>query len=53
MIYVELEKRNGKQMSQVISWGSTIAVIFYIMVGVFGYATFVDNPKSLAAKNIL
>lgn len=53
MIYVELEKRNSKQMGTVISWGSAIAVLFYIMVGVFGYATFVDKPDTLSAKNIL
>lgn len=41
MIFVELEKRNSKQMSTVIKWGSSIAVLFYILVGVFGYATFV------------
>ena len=35
-------------MGIVISWGSSIAVIFYIIVGVFGYATFAFNPDSLA-----
>jgi len=55
MIYVELEKRNSKQMSSVIYIGSTVAVIFYIMVGIFGYATFLAPPISfdLCSKNIL
>ena len=46
MIYVELEKRNGKQMGKVISVGSTVAVVFYVMVGIFGYATFLAPPIS-------
>ena len=45
MIYVELERRNSKTMSKVISVGSGVAVLFYILVGVFGYATFVDHPE--------
>ena len=45
MIYVELERRNSHTMSKVISIGSGVAVLFYILVGVFGYATFVDDPK--------
>jgi amino acid permease len=28
-------------MAKVLAMGSSVAVIFYIMVGVFGYATFV------------
>ena len=40
-------------MGTVISWGSSIAVVFYIIVGIFGYATFAFTPDSLAAKNIL
>jgi len=46
MIYVELEKRHSKQMAKVIGIGSSVAVIFYIMVGVFGYATFLAPPVS-------
>jgi len=45
MIYVELEKRNSKQMSKVIYVGSGVAVLFYILVGIFGYATFVNDPS--------
>ena len=40
IIYIELEKRNANKMSNVISSGSAIAVLFYTIVGVFGYATF-------------
>jgi amino acid permease len=43
MIYVELEKRNSKQMAKVISSGSSVAVLFYILVGVFGYACFANT----------
>ena len=40
MIYVELESRNAKTMSVVVASGSAVAVVFYVIVGVFGYATF-------------
>lgn len=53
MIYVELEKRDAKQMGTVIAAGSSVAVVFYIMVGIFGYATFVDDKIQLCPKNIL
>jgi len=43
-IYYELERRNYKSMSKVVSYGSIGAVILYIMVGIFGYLTFVDRP---------
>jgi amino acid permease len=42
MIYVELENRSPKQMSKVILVGSSILVILFCFVGVFGYATFVN-----------
>jgi len=53
MIYVELEKRNSKQMAKVVGGGSAVAVLFYVMVGVFGYATFANDPNQLCTKNIL
>ena len=60
MIYVELEKRNAKQMAKIISAGSSIAVLFYIMVGIFGYACFastnsdgVNQLFNLCKQNIL
>lgn len=58
MIYYELEKRNSKQMSRVLVGGSTAAVVLYIIVGIFGYLTFVSYPGggaqvALEDKNIL
>lgn len=56
MIYVELEKRNAKQMSKVVASGSAVAVLFYIIVGIFGYATFAQpskEPELCTDKNIL
>ena len=46
MIYVELERRNSKQMGKVIASGSAVAVLFYALVGVFGYATFATTGPS-------
>jgi hypothetical protein len=40
-------------MATVIAVGSSVAVIFYCMVGVFGYATFVMDMGQLCSKNIL
>jgi len=40
-------------MAIVISSGSSVAVIFYIVVGIFGYATFVNDQTQLCPKNIL
>lgn len=56
MIYVELERREAKQMSIVVASGSAVAVIFYVIVGVFGYATFAQPDKMgelCVDKNIL
>ena len=53
MIYVELENKSPKQMSKVILTGSLILVILFCFVGVFGYATFVNDPELLCSKNIL
>lgn len=58
MIYAELEKRDHKQMSKVLIAGTVGAVILYIIVGVWGYATFVNySPggaaEALKAANIL
>jgi len=43
MIYHELESRESIKMSKIIAYVSVIAVIFYIIVGVFGYATFAQQ----------
>jgi amino acid permease len=40
-------------MATIIAFGSSVAVVFYIMVGIFGYATFVNNLGELCSKNIL
>lgn len=40
MIYVELEKRSATEMGKVLAYGSAVAVLFYVIVGIFGYATF-------------
>ena len=58
MIYTELEARNSKQMSKVLVFGTVGAVILYIIVGVWGYVTFVDFPgytaeEALKDANIL
>jgi len=43
MIYTELERRNSTQMSKVLIMGTFGAVVLYIIVGVWGYATFVNS----------
>jgi amino acid permease len=53
-IYLELTSRNYKTMSRVVYWGTFLAVICYMMIGIFGYLTFDDNPyDKLKDKNIL
>lgn len=54
MIYRELESRNSVQMGKVLTYGSAVAVLFYILVGIFGYATFAKDLGQLCTdKNIL
>eukprot|EP00351_Strombidinopsis_sp_SopsisLIS2011_P003617 CAMPEP_0116878914 /NCGR_PEP_ID=MMETSP0463-20121206/10664_1 /TAXON_ID=181622 /ORGANISM="Strombidinopsis sp, Strain SopsisLIS2011" /LENGTH=203 /DNA_ID=CAMNT_0004527611 /DNA_START=1087 /DNA_END=1698 /DNA_ORIENTATION=- len=58
MIYYELEKRTQKQMGKVLLFGSSGAVILYLVIGVCGYATFVNYPEytaneALKSGNIL
>ena len=58
MIYTELERRNSNQMSKVLIIGTIGAVVLYIIVGVWGYATFINFPgytpeEALKAGNIL
>jgi len=53
-IYLELERRNYKTMSTVVYMGTFLAVVCYIMIGIFGYLTFDLQPASvLDTKNIL
>lgn len=40
MIYVELEKKDLKEMWKVLLYGTIIAVVLYLMAGIFGYVTF-------------
>jgi amino acid permease len=44
-IYKELESRDLKTMSGVLLKGSIAAIILYVMVGIFAYLTFVQNPS--------
>lgn len=39
-IYLELEKRNYKTMSKVVYLGTGLAVVTYVMIGIFGYVSF-------------
>jgi amino acid permease len=50
MIYTELERRNAKQMSKVLIFGTVGAVVLYIIVGVWGYVTFTNNPTVTAEE---
>jgi amino acid permease len=43
MIYNELNKRDSKNMSNIVASGTGITTILYIIIGVFGYATFALN----------
>ena len=45
MIYVELENKNSSEMGNDIGAGSSVAVFFYSLVGIFGYAIFVGNQN--------
>ena len=53
MIYVELENKNSGEMGKVIGYGSSVAVFFYCLVGIFGYAIFVNDLIELCPENIL
>lgn len=45
MIYVELEKKNLKNMKKVMTVGTVGATIVYIFAGVFGYVAFAEYPN--------
>jgi amino acid permease len=53
MIYRELNDRNPKKMKNILIFGTFSAVLIYLLVGLFGYLTFVFDIQSLAIKNIL
>ena len=52
LIYYELERREKKTMSSVLLRGSIAAIILYIMIGIFGYLTFIGQEQNLGT-NIL
>lgn len=45
-IYFELERRNYKTMSKVVYFGTFLAVIMYVLIGIFGYITFTNGQLS-------
>ena len=49
-IYKELESRNNKTMSGILLKGSIAAIIVYVMVGIFAYLTFVQNPSVITSN---
>ena len=55
MIYDELKNKNYKNMKSVVVTGTVFVSIFYVMIGFFGYATFLAPPlgDELCSQNIL
>ncbi len=43
-IYMELNNKSLKRMDKVLTRGSIICIIIYILVGIMGYAAFSDMP---------
>ena len=54
-LYSEMEKPDEASFAMVLGCGSGVAVLFYLMVGIFGYAIFAspENLGELCTKNIL
>jgi amino acid permease len=52
LTYKELENRSNKAMSGVLLKVSVVAIVAYVMVGIFSYLTFVHTPN-LLTQNIL
>lgn len=54
-LYSEMEKPDEAAFAGVLGCGSGVAVLFYLMVGVFGYAIFAapEHMGELCSKNIL
>ena len=46
-IYKNLENRNMRRMEKVVYLGSFGAVFLYVLIAVFGYLTFTNNPEQL------
>jgi|LauGreDrversion4_2_1035121.scaffolds.fasta_scaffold390453_2 amino acid permease len=53
MLYNELRYKNLPRINRVIMRGLSVTVIAYVFTGIFGYATFVNNPAALESENIL
>jgi amino acid permease len=53
LIYQELNERTYSTMNKVVIRGTVIAVMMYVMTGIFGYLTFVKNTHVLETENIL
>ena len=53
IIYQELKERTYSTMNTVVIRGTVIAVVMYVLTGVFGYLTFVKTPIVLETENIL
>lgn len=45
MIYTELQKKDLNHMWKVMVRGTVGATVAYIIVGIFGYATFATYPN--------
>jgi amino acid permease len=52
-VYEELEQRNPNQMSKIISAASIVIISSFFFAGVFGYATFMQDPGQLCSENVL
>jgi amino acid permease len=50
-IYHELKNKNIKNIKVVLSVGTLIATIIYIMVGIFGYVTWSLNKNEYENMN--
>lgn len=55
MIYSELKGKSYEKMSRVVASGTVFVTFFYLMIGIFGYATFLGPPinHELCSQNIL
>ena len=52
-VYRELKNRNKKRMSKVLGSVVFVANNFYLLVGFFGYITFITDYSQISSGNIL
>jgi hypothetical protein len=52
MLYVELEKKDLKDMWKVMFYGTIGVTISYLMAGIFGYVTFASYKNCDAIMNL-